>query len=97
MRSKYELKTDKELKRAGYKTDYKCRPKFTPRGYSVDYFNLFDLIAYKDGELRLIAIKGHEGVPKKLRNGISLFTPRKIIREIWIYRNNNTIRKEVIE
>lgn len=96
MRSKYEIKADKELKSEGYQTDYKVRPRMTPRGYSVDYFNLFDLAAYKDGALRLIAIKGHQNVPGALRKGIEKFSVKKVIKEIWTFRRNKTVKKEII-
>jgi len=97
MRSKYEIKADKELKAEGFHTDYKIRPRFPVHGYSVDYFNLFDLAGYKDGVLRLIAIKGHQGVPGALRKGIEAFSIKKVVKEIWTFRENKTVRKEIIE
>ena len=93
MRSKYELKTQKELQAQGFKTDYKIRPRINPRGYNVDYFNI---LAYKDGELKLIAVKGHENVPGELRRGIEEFKVTKVVKEIWVYRKNGTVKREVL-
>lgn len=96
MRSRYEAKTQKELERQGYVVDYKCRPYRVPRGYKVDTFGLFDILAYRDGELVCIAVKGHEGVPGKLRKGIEEFTVSKVTREIWVYQKNGKVKKERI-
>ena len=87
MRSVYELKAEKELEGQGWLVDYKMRPSRPTRGYHTDYFNLFDLMAYRAGDpLRLISIKGHKGVPAKHRQDIANFwLPQNIQKEIWHY------------
>lgn len=98
MRSKYEKKADKELQEQGFETDYKARPFRTPRGYNVDYFGRFDLLAwYPDtGRLSFIAIKGHQGVPRALRKAIEEFSVRSISKEIWTYNRKGEVKKERI-
>jgi hypothetical protein len=76
----------------------------TPRNYQVDYFGLFDLMAYSPPIIRLIAIKGTAGVPKELRQAIENFqSPDQVVKEIWTYRklahkgNQFFVKKEIIE
>lgn len=97
-RSKYEIKAQKELEEARWVVDYKARPFRCPKGYRIDYFGLFDLMAYKGGVIRFIAIKGHQGVPSKLRKGIEAFATKEpwVQKEIWTFREDRTVRKEVI-
>src|SRR3990172_4676147 len=98
MRSIYEKRAQKELEQEGYLVDYKSRPFRTPKGYMVDYFGRFDLLAYRTGEIRCIAIKGHGGVSKTLRESIrSLTFPFAVTREIWTYGRNKKIKKEIIK
>ena len=102
MRSKYELKAHKELELEGLLVDYKARPFRVPKGYQVDYFGLFDLITLdKIGQLRCIAIKGHGGVPKTLRDAITQTKLNGgITKEIWSYRHKGReliVKKEIIE
>lgn len=103
MRSKYEIKCHKELVTDGWLVDYKIRGggHFVPRNYTVDYFTCFDIMAYKPGQLRFIAIKGHGGVPKVLRRKIEQFVvPAGITKEIWTYKkqkNKTVTKKEIIE
>jgi hypothetical protein len=95
-RSKYEIKAQKYLEKEGWKVDWKIRPRFPTRTYSVDYFNLFDLLAYKAGEcLRFIAIKGHGGVPSELRVSIFKFLVPGVIKEIWTFGRKN-IKREIV-
>ena len=98
MRSPYEIKCQKELEAENWKTDWKVHPRRTPRGYQVDYFGLFDILSHKPGQLRWIAIKGHQGVPRELREGIEAFVlPEGCQKEIWTYGRNKKVRREVIK
>ena len=47
-KSKFEVKAQKELEADGWLVDWKIRPSGfkNPKGYNVDYFGLFDLVAY---------------------------------------------------
>lgn len=89
-RSKFEIKAQKDLEKEGYIVDYKMRPRFPCRHYNVDYFNLFDLMAYKKGKLRMIAIKSQKtsGYDVRiLREKIEKFKlPKEISKELWSYR-----------
>jgi hypothetical protein len=98
VRSKYEIRSHKELQSEGHVVDYKVRPRMVARGYTVDYFGLFDLMAWDGkGSLRLIAIKGHQGVPAGLRAGIREFKPTEVVKEIWTYRDDGSVKKEIVE
>lgn len=88
-RSKFELRAQKELESDGWLVDWKIRPsgRKMPRGYAVDYWNLFDLLAYQGKIIRAIAIKGQAGVPSKLRKAIEEFDVcEHFVKEIWTYR-----------
>ena len=52
-RSKFEIKAHKELVEQGYLVDYKIRPSGfkNPSNYQVDYWGIFDLMAYKANEI----------------------------------------------
>ena len=96
MPSKYEKITKKKFEINGCKVDTKWGMNRWSK--NKDYWGLFDLlIVDPEGNLRMIAIKGHAGVPKKLRDGIQQFGINKIIKEIWVYRLNGTVKKEIIE
>ena len=87
MRSIYEIKAQKILEAEGFRVDYKIRPRICPRGYSVDYWGLFDLLAYKNGVIRFISVKGKAGVPQKHRKMIEGFNePAGCTKEIWVFR-----------
>lgn len=76
-RSKYEIKAQKMLEADGYEVDYKIRPRFVPRNYNVDYFNLFDLLAInKTNRLRAISIKGVETSLKDHKEALVDFVQR---------------------
>lgn len=101
MRSKYEKQVQKELEAEGYQVDWKLRAHIPMRGYSVDYWGLFDLLAYKPNfPLRFIAVKGHGNVPSALRKGIENFFPTSgISKEIWRFNENRKkepVKREVI-
>ncbi|QGH72338.1 MAG: hypothetical protein [Podoviridae sp. ctg2L5] len=97
-RSKFEIKAQKELEKEGYIVDWKLRPRFKNSHYNTDYFNLFDLLAYKANEpVRFISIKGTMGVLKQHRQEIEKFKATGIKKEAWWYRklkgSNKFVRK----
>lgn len=42
MRSRFEIRGQKELQKEGWIVDYKLRSSFPIKGYNTDYFNRFD-------------------------------------------------------
>lgn len=99
MRSIYERRAQQELEKDGYLVDYKIRPgKFVPRGYKVDFFGCFDLIAFKstDPFVRWISIKGQAGNRGQNKKEIKLLPlPVGNQREIWWVNDVGTWRKEI--
>jgi hypothetical protein len=87
-RSKFEIKTQKTLEAEGYLIDWKIRPTRPNPYYNTDYFNLFDLIAYKEGEpVRWISVKGTMGLLKTHWQEIKDFKmPEGNQKEVWWYR-----------
>src|SRR3990172_4819018 len=87
MRSPYERRAQTELESENYFVEWKMRrPRIMRKGkYTQDFFNRFDLLAYKLGEsLRWISIKGRAGVPSKHLKEIKEFIlPTNNIKEIW--------------
>lgn len=98
MRSKYEIRCQKELEAEGYRVDYKIRPSRLFRGQQIDFFGLFDIVAAKRGEkLRWISIKGHQGVPTKhIRDITEFWLPEGCTKEVWQWPNNKK-KKECIK
>lgn len=90
MRSKYEIKAQKELEGEGYIVDYKIRPSRFYQGQVIDFFGLFDLIAVKKGQsIKWISIKGHGGVAVQHQKDIrSFWLPPGNTKEIWQWPNN---------
>ncbi len=87
-RSIYERRAQTELETEGYFVEWKMRrPRIMRRGkYTQDFFNLFDLCAYKvDEAMRWISIKGRQGIPGAHRRAIEAFKlpPQGHIKEIW--------------
>lgn len=95
MVSKFEQLARRELRAAGYLIDWKIRPQRPMRGYSVDYFNLFDMLAYKEGEpLRMIQIKSKKSPTVPIRKAIKAFVlPQGIQKELWIYDGKKVIKE----
>jgi hypothetical protein len=83
MRSKYEVKAQKDLVKEGYFVDNKAGMGRWAK--NRDFFNLFDLVAVKKGEpLRWISIKGKQGIPPLHRKEIEAFwLPPNNVKEIW--------------
>ena len=85
MRSKFELRAQRELEQDGYFVDWKLRPSMPSPAYNTDYFNLFDLLAWKPGELRMISIKG-KTCPKPHKDHLKQFRlPAGISVELWMF------------
>lgn len=96
MRSKFEIRAQKELEKQGYRVDYKARPRRVPRNYQVDYFGVFDLMAYKPGELRMISIKPASNCPKShQRDVIDILLPGGITKEIWRFDRDPSNRTKL--
>lgn len=86
MRSKWEIRADRELVEAGYSVDYKMRPSRPNPYYNTDYFNVFDLMAYKPGELRMISIKSAKNALVSHQEAIiGMDLPPGISKELWRY------------
>ena len=104
MRSRFEIRAQKELEKDGYFVDYKIRSSFPIKGYNTDYFNRFDLLTFKEGEpLRWISIKGKTGNYMENRKSILEFKmPSGNQKEQWRYdrepknRRKIRVRKEII-
>lgn len=85
MRSRFEIRAQRDLEQEGYFVDYKARPSRIMRGYNTDYWNLFDLLAWKPGELRFISIKG-KSCPGKHKKDLKLFKlPPGVSKELWMH------------
>jgi hypothetical protein len=68
------------------------------KGYTVDYFGAYDILAYRAGDpLRFISVKGHAYVPSAHRKLIESFVfPVGVQKEIWVYHKDGTIKKEIL-
>ena len=83
MRSRFEIRAQREAEKEGYFVDFKARTSRPMRGYNQDYFNLYDLILWKQGELRFISIKG-KSCPAKHKKDLALFKlPKGCSSELW--------------
>ena len=99
-RSPYERKAQKELEADGYKVDWKTRPYRVPRGYQVDFFGLFDLVAFKVAfPLRWISIKGKAGIPRAHREAVRDFalSAKTNTKEIWYWKGKTGWTKNIIK
>lgn len=100
MRSKYEIKAQKELEKYGWTVDNKAG--MGRWAVNRDFFNLFDLVAIRKGaeNVRWISIKGHNSNQRKHRNEIAkLPFPKGNIKELWRWPKNKKKKewiKEVI-
>jgi len=89
VRSKYEILAQKELEKEGWKVDNKAGMGRWSK--NRDFWNLFDLVALKDGEgLRWISIKGVDGgfanakTGENHREDLKAFRlPEGNIKELW--------------
>lgn len=97
MRSKYEVKAQKELEAEGYFVDNKAgMGRFAK---NRDFFNRFDLVAVKGGkDLRWISIKGHQGIPGgHLKDVREFWLPPGNIKEIWYWPKRKKKTEEFIK
>lgn len=95
MRSKYEIKAQKELEAEGWIVDNKAG--MSRWATNRDYWHLFDLIAVKnDVGMKFIAIKGHVtgSVINTLKSQIQAFwLPDGLSKELWRWPKRK-IKKE---
>lgn len=88
MRSKYEIKAQKELEAEGYLVDNKAgMGRFAK---NRDFFNLFDLVAIKKNEpIRYISIKGRGHAWGENKTKIEKFwLPEFCRKEQWRWHKN---------
>ena len=100
MRSRFETKAQADLEEDGWFVDWKLRPSMPNPHYNTDYWHLFDLLAWKPGELRFISIKG-KNCPLKHKKDLQLFeVPKGVSIELWMHdrepKNKNKIRRRII-
>lgn len=83
MRSKYEIRAQKELEAEGWLVDNKAGMGRHAR--NRDFWNLFDLVCVKRRVgVRYISIKGLKGIPSDHRKQIKDFwLPAGCSKEIW--------------
>lgn len=92
MRSKYEVKAQKDLEKEGYIVDNKAGMGRWAK--NRDFWNLFDLVAVKPGEpMRWISIKGTVGLLKSLKAEIGAFwMPPENQKELWCRSKSSKTR-----
>src|SRR5258708_36570267 len=98
-RSIYERKAQKELESEGYTVEWKVRPCRVPKGYHVDLWGCFDLMAVRlNGPIRWISIKGKAGVPSAHRKKVTDFwLPHDSNqKEIWYWKGRTGWTKQII-
>lgn len=97
MRSKYEIKAQKELERTGWRVDNKAgMGRFAK---NRDFWNLFDLVAIKKGYscVRWISIKGHAGAPRTHQDAILRFPlPQGNIKELWVHGKRKWSKRKTV-
>jgi len=97
MRSKYEIKAEKELQADGWLVDNKAY--MVRWSKNRDFFHLWDLVAYKPGKLHYISIKGHIGGKQRREHLAELekmVLPPGVTNELWIWPDNKK-KKEWIK
>lgn len=95
MRSKFEKRGQKDLEREGYFVDWKLRPSLNNPYYNTDYWRLFDLLAWKPGELRFISIKG-KSCPKKHKDDLKKFkVPKGVTVELWVHDRDPKDKRKI--
>lgn len=89
MRSKYEVKAQKELEAEGWRVDNKAgMARFSK---NRDFWNLFDLVAVRLDKhyVRWISIKGHNrGNATHRRELQEFYLPPGNIKELWYWPDN---------
>lgn len=99
MRSKFEIRAQDILEDEGYFVDWKLRPSSPNPHYATDYWHLFDLLAWKPGELRFISIKG-KNAPTPHKEALARFkVPVGVSVELWRFdrdpNNLSTLRHRI--
>ena len=96
MRSKYEIRCEQELQQNGWFTDFKVRPTRVRAGTPVDYWHIFDLLAWKPNKLKFISVKGIS-CPAQHKKDLATFTvPDGVSVELWKYKKDkNKITRKV--
>lgn len=99
MRSRFEIRAQRDLEQEGYFVDWKLRPSMPSPHYNTDYWNLFDLLVWKPGELRFISIKG-KNCPKKHKDDLKKFkVPPGVKIELWMHdkdlKDKRKIRRRI--
>lgn len=86
-RSRFEIRAQKKLEEDGWFVDYKIRPRIVPKGYNVDFFGLFDLIAvrFPDEPIRWISVKGKGSHTAHRREVKKFDMPEGNVKELWRY------------
>lgn len=97
MISKYESMAKKQLREEGWIVDWKIRARMPMRSYTCDFWGAFDIMVYKPGIIRLISVKGHAYVPSKHRRLLESFVfPPGVVKELWVYHLDKTVKREII-
>jgi Holliday junction resolvase-like predicted endonuclease len=76
-----------------------CDRKNWNRYASKDFYGLFDILAVKEGDVRLIQVKSNASDFYKARKDISLWRIRNgiwIKTEVWLYKGRGVWREESI-
>ena len=101
MRSKFEIKAQKELEAEHFFVDFKIRPTHVYKNAPVDYFHLADLLAVREGEFRFISIKG-KSCPAQHKKDLQRFAeivPSCVSVELWQYdkqlKDKRKIRRRI--
>ena len=99
-RSKYEIKAQAELEAEGWLVDSKVGLGRWSK--NRDFWNLYDLVAYKPGQIRYISIKGHNRGSTEHRESLDKMRfPDGVSNELWVWPNNKIkkgwIKKEFEE
>ena len=75
----------KELEKDGWQV---CVARRGWKGQEIDFFHLFDIIAYRNGYFRLIQCKSNY-CPRKVKKSIRAFLTYGLFvtREVWVYKD----------
>ena len=99
MRSRFEIRAQREAEADGYFCDFKIRPSRVMKNAPVDYWHLYDLILWKPGELRFVSIKG-KSCPAQHKKDLAAFKlPKGVTSELWRYdrdpKNKRNLRRRI--
>jgi len=79
-----ELRCRKQLEAEGWKCEQPRRTKWNP----IDFYGLYDILAYKDGMWLLIQVKSNY-CPKEVREAIRAFKVDGVVvrKQIWVFKD----------